>query len=166
MKVRYVSQKDEYNCGPTAIINLIKWQGLSASWKDIPEIRLQMWGNKKREKAMRGLGTPIFILDEFIRNNEHLQNTLVCTKNKPTIKDIKKHLTKNRAILLDFYWSLEEGGHYTLIIGLSGDRFITVNFKKGKTVQKIKMTEMQKLLKIQLKELGLTKSSCMWVFDK
>lgn len=165
-KVRFTAQRDEYNCGPTSLINLFKWQGYSISWKDIPSIRRELWGSHQREKAMRGCGTPTYLMDMFILTDDQTKSTLVTRLNKPTIGQLKKYLKRGKAVIIDFYWPKKDGGHYALIIGHRGDRFITVNLKLGKTVQQIRNSAMKSLLSTEIEELGISKFSCAWVFSK
>ena len=43
---RFCKQRDEYSCGPVAILNLYKWIGVDYKYSDLPWLQLMCGTNK------------------------------------------------------------------------------------------------------------------------
>jgi hypothetical protein len=165
MGIRYVSQKDNFSCGPTAIVNLLKWLGYQASWKTVTTIREDMWGGSKTGKAMRSFGTPTIVFDTFVICDDLFGQLLKTRASKPKVEDLISHLKKGRAVILDHFWPGDTGGHYSLVIGYTKGKFILVNHQEGETISFKTRKYMENLLSCTKDELGAHRFACMWVFE-
>jgi len=111
-KIRYIRQRDQFSCGPVAIINTLKFLGCNITYKDLPLVQ-----NLCKCKSPDGT------------NPENLEKALsmlgICfeRKIKPSLKDIDGHIKSRGAILLNYCISM---GHYSLCVGKSGTNNYTL----------------------------------------
>lgn len=125
--VRFLRQRDQYSCGPIAILNALKWAGLQLTYKDnFKQI-------KKLCKTTASWGTtPENITNVLSKYTEHLNFEI---KALITLKDIERHLKKGGAVILE-YWFKENldiyDGHYVFIFQIFGKDFVVANGIDGK----------------------------------
>lgn len=121
--MRFIKQKDQYSCGPIAIMNALKWAGLHTTYKT------HFYKIKSLCKTTILWGTtPDNMTTTLLKHSKYLSFT---TKSLVTLKEIDKHLNAGGAVILE-YWFKDEGmnlydGHYVFIFRERGYDFIAVN---------------------------------------
>ena len=128
--VRYVRQSDKYSCGPTAIINAIKWAGYSYPSRD------NLMFVARACSSSYEFGTEEADLERVLRQ-------LTCgflrvrKRCRPTIDELARHVAKPdcAAIVLYYHSSDPSGpGHYTLMTDADAGHVILVNDTTHETV--------------------------------
>ena len=109
VKPRYISQKDNYSCGPVAFINLMKWSGENVTYKDINFYKEFLMCDKSG--TFRGVFS-VAIESLYNLNVKHVSN--------PRSKDIDGCLDKGGSVVLvySFYDEDEEdceAGHFMFV---------------------------------------------------
>lgn len=127
--MRYIRQPDSYSCGPTAILNAMKWAGIDATSQYLPYLQFscrtidletpadpESHGTLSSDfdRVLRYVGTGAF----------HVRR-----KKNPTASEMKRHLEKGNAIALAYYWEdeTEKGEHFCFIAGLERGLFVCIN---------------------------------------
>ena len=108
---RYVKQTNNYNCGPTAIYNLLLW-GDSVNWKNNYR-QLNQICNPVPE-----FGTGYLSMNFTIRRAiEDTPVKLVNIKIQPKYQEVKDHLYNGGSVIINFHWRKDEknGEHYVFI---------------------------------------------------
>ncbi len=142
---RYAKQRDSYSCGPTALLNALKWAGKDVSCKDMPRLKavchteytpghtLGTWPTKM-SSALRYEGREWF-------SCKHVIN--------PKLRIIDKHLKDDGSIIMSYFWKLSPEykrfwdwgwkyvGHYIFIdhISASGKTFRVINMSSEGSAQ-------------------------------
>ena len=128
-QIKYVKQRDQYTCGPVALLNLDKWRGLSPTYKDLPRY--------KRLCKTDSTGTQPRQFEKVVGKRGR----------KLSYSQIKKH---PGAFILNTKWP-EDGGHYFLVLGWATDGthfgWLCVNYLEGQTYVLISPATMKWLLK-------------------
>lgn len=123
--IRYVKQKDEYNCGPIAIVNVLKWAGLPLTYGSM-HIFNHLMGTSIRKGTRRLEMSKTLKLFKQIINFRH--------KNEPSVEDIRNHLDKGGIAILLIRW-IEDGeswGHYFVVDEvINGGIYSVINFTKS-----------------------------------
>lgn len=113
--MRYVRQPDKYSCGPTAIINAVKWAGK----------KMSLSNHKKLVKECHTtyeMGTHEIDFSASLKKNLKKIASIKFRK-KALYKDVISHLNNDSAIIL-LYWKKMQGytkknqnieAHYTLV---------------------------------------------------
>lgn len=131
-KIRYIKQPDDYGCGPTAILNTLKWAGekvtlkkhyralvIKCRSKDPDGNEFSGTTTRDFQSVLNYVGKKIFDIKFLIQ---------------PKIKRMKKELKLGNAIIL-LHLNPDNTSHYTLIISNEGENFVSVNaFKDSETV--------------------------------
>lgn len=133
---RYARQRDTFSCGPTAIVNAIKWAGYSCPAREFKKIF------KKRTGCTRLRGTDPWILEQTLKRVPELSIQYVL--NVPNLRDIDEELKKGRSVLLRYFHS--HGGHYTLIVGRTKKFYVVVNDSPKKAISYRSRKKMKKLI--------------------
>jgi hypothetical protein len=125
--MRYIKQPDKFSCGPTAILNAMKWAGIDANGRDhIPY--LQFACRTYDLEDMEGQGTFNHDFDRVLRYVGK-GSFAVKRKKNPTLSEMRRHLKAGHAIALAYHW--EDGGqsgeHFCFIAGLWNGLFICIN---------------------------------------
>lgn len=124
--MRYCVQRDNYSCGPVAIINASKWCGVNFTLNDLKAIR------KKCKTDYEGTQD-----DNFEKAIRHYLSDILIIKRRVNFKyrDVKKHLRNGGAVIVSHYEvshtkkTSELDMHYSFWYGLS--RYIIgVNYYK------------------------------------
>lgn len=127
--MRYVIQPDKISCGPTAIINALKWAGVPTSLQDLPKIQFSCKTvNPVDPTNVEAAGTYDHDFDRTLRYAGAPVFT-VKKKSRPSFKSVKDHLAGGGAICIGYWWMEEgeENAHFAFIEGLKGSRWIVVN---------------------------------------
>ncbi len=131
-KVRYAKQRDQYSCGPTAIINVLKWAGVDCSYEKSLKLVQKLCGCVNPPN-----GTGHVDFDKALRI---VADKLGCLKIRrvyyPALWQIEKQLKENGIVVLSYRWHDEEEGsyrHFMLLVEVSesGKSFLTVNNQRG-----------------------------------
>jgi hypothetical protein len=139
--VRYTRQYDKYTCGPTLVLNVMKWAGIQATRKDLKIL-------KRACEAVPLSGTTRSRLEHVLRR------TLVGKAHynkvkKPDLATIRNHLNRGGVVGLQYlfkrtdrrgrdYWN----GHYNLVVHCTrSENFIVVNDNE-KTITTMSVLEL------------------------
>jgi hypothetical protein len=137
---RYVQQRDEFRCGPVAILNALKWSGRSVTAKLIPRLC--------KEVSCSQSGTqPLNFTLGLIRRGK--KSFTVRRDNHPSLANIENRLRNGGAVILVYWYhkekktrkSREFEGHLTLITGVSksGKTFRVVNYFTPKGLHRVRI---------------------------
>lgn len=156
--VRFLRQKDQYSCGPVAVINALKWAGLPLTYKsDFKEI-------KTRCKTTADWGTTPHNISKVLSQYDELSFEI---KQLITLKDIEEHLLSGGAVILE-YWFKDEtlyDGHYVFIYEREGNDFVVVNhMSDGSAVQVCSRQNLKSMLRC--KKYRYTGSPSAWLIRK
>ncbi|MFA5024169.1 MAG: C39 family peptidase [Patescibacteria group bacterium] len=134
-KIRYIRQRDEYSCGPVAIVNALKFIGINATHDSVCYVSMLC-------NCCRETGTEPEDIERAFKALE------VKFKRKifPTLKEIDDHIDNGGALLLDYFWSPEDG-HYTLCIGRTPKYYVFVNDEDDKTIARRKRNTLRNTMK-------------------
>lgn len=108
---RWVSQTDDFRCGPIGIINALKWAGIKISWggncKTLTDLTKCTWPDGAQpddiNRALRTLGAPAF--------------TVRYRNGAPKLPMVRAAIKSGCAILIGFQWPWA-GGHYALLVDI------------------------------------------------
>lgn len=136
---RYVKQPNQYSCGPTAILNALKWAGLDVTLQHHPLLEFSCRAEDSDDDEF---GILDHDFDRVLRWAG--KNVFTVRRSKtPTLEVIREHLKNGGSVCLGYSWTEELGGHYAFIAGLDRGLFMVINdhiFDKkrrtAKTIQK------------------------------
>ena len=136
---RYAKQRDRFSCGPTAVINAMKWSGYQISYRE------------ELEKYVHRYGClyPEGVHPEILAGRMDAMQELDIRReiNKPKLSDLNRELRKGRALIL-CHPHAYRGGHYILCIGETKHFYKVVNRGSSrKTVSYISKKVMRKMLR-------------------
>ncbi len=137
--IRYIKQPDNVGCGPTAILNTMKWAGMPYTIvKDYYRLFLECRSDD---------GTLPTLFDYALR--EESRGILsVKKKHKPTAHQIKSWLEHPKQSVVILYWhKTHDGGHYALVTEKVDERYIIVNDIKTKEI--INLDKIEKKIKVR-----------------
>ena len=134
--MRPVRQRNRYSCGPTAIVNVRKWLGKSASYEDIKKV-------SKKTKTARS-GTDV---SEFHTELKRCAGQ-VKKRIQPSISEVNAQLKKGNLVVLFYGWTNKnvEGAHFGVFFKKTKKRYFGWNISRTKTVYRIGPTKMKKYL--------------------
>lgn len=154
--MRFIRQRDQYSCGPIAIINALKWAGAYLTYKsDFKKIK-----NLCKTTISWGT-TPENISKVLSVYSEHINFEV---KALITLKIIDKHLKSGGSVILE-YWFNEDGvydGHYVFIFRKDGHDFIAVNNMNGAPAAQPCTRQMLKSM-LRCKKYRHTGSPSAWL---
>lgn len=144
--VRFAMQPDSSGCGPTAILNLMKWVGLRYSLRH--DYRRLFEGCETDSN-----GTTIHKFDRVLKDEvRHLMTSRL--RRRPTLKMIDDWLkVPERAVILLYYYNKHDG-HYTLLTERlkNGKTFVAINDEHQKSVSKLSRENLKKKIRIRRRE--------------
>lgn len=156
-KIRYLKQRDQFRCGPIAIINVLKWAGLPATYKTIDLFSIIMRTNENKGTKRLEITKALKLFDPVIKFKH---------KNKPTSDDIRNHLDSNRIALVLIRWIDEKKkahGHYFVIDRVSNNNFNCINYSEDLlTESPISLDSMDVILHI----IAKGRTSKAWLIEK
>lgn len=117
--MRYCKQRRSYDCGPTAILNIMKWAGMDITLNDIPKLIIDT-------KCVPEFGTNQREMDRVIRSTFKYVRRI----RSPKIEDINQALEARQAIIINS--DTDNGGHYYSIINRSGACYVAINYITSK----------------------------------
>lgn len=117
--MQYVKQRDRFRCGPVALLNALKWQGLRISLtglRDLSELVQCKWKN-----SIKHSGTYLHHFNRVAKQLGYVR--LAC----PSVTKIDRELKAGNIVILlriakDFSW-----GHYSIVIDHKRGRYYGVN---------------------------------------
>jgi len=115
---RYLKQRNDFSCGPTTIINAMRWLGIKTSRNDLRLI------TKECKTSKDGTWPEDFerVLEKYIPRNMYIDDL--------SFMYLNHYLAFNRAVILSYSYTPDDGiedGHYTLCIGNKNEKYIMVN---------------------------------------
>lgn len=117
---RYVRQPEEYACGPTAVLNALKWAGVPATIKYDFGLIADMCEYERGEGSPDGAinQTLRLLLDGWAR---------VRRPRYASTRDIRKHVEKGGACVATIS-DYADMCHVFLVTGFTGKLFVTHNY--------------------------------------
>lgn len=127
---RYLKQRDEFRCGPVAIMNVLKWSGGLLSHDNMRDPLTKMC-----KCTSEGGGTGHGVFDQVLRKfGKRYKSYAVRRVMRPTLAQIEEHLREGGALVLNYCWNYRGGEdrHYSVVVGISdsGRSFRVVNGRK------------------------------------
>jgi hypothetical protein len=148
--IRYCKQRDSYSCAAIAVLNLLKWQDLKFTYRDLPTIRKQL-------KTVPGTGTSLYqIIPFFVKNSYRIKYKFIYSKfttshcKRKQIEISKLYNQINRGLLNNkiYYLSYTQPwSHIYLLIKTDAKYFYAINCYLKETISKIPYQRMYHLLK-------------------
>jgi len=126
----YVKQPNPYSCGPTAILNALKWAGLDVTLQQFPLLEYSCrTSGPDGDKEDDEIGILDHDFDRVLRWSGKRIFKKIKRKKYPTFKEIKKHLQKGGSICLGYYWieGKQSGGHYAFLSGIKNGLIEVIN---------------------------------------
>lgn len=150
---RWVRQKDEYNCGPIAVANALKWAGLPCSWKRDRGKLIKMCDSQV------GIGsTPDSVINTLRATSG--KTLAVDWKTKWTIQELHDHVESRGAVIVVYTpnWRVERAkspddreGHFALLVDVMGDGqgayYKLINACKWETIRWVSRREFRKMFR-------------------
>ena len=150
--MRYTRQRHNFDCGPTAFVNILKWAGIPVSYRKdqdtvhsllecgphTPAWQKRVWG-----KNARG-ARPAWLKVMLMRYSQETERFRVLWEvDNIKINNIRHHLRQGQVVLLTYQWKHKQegkkpryGSHYMLVIGMAGSGFYVVNdARRGPALQ-------------------------------
>lgn len=134
--MRYAKQRTRRTCGPTAIVNLLKWIGYPVSHREL-ESELARWLLMREEG-----GATNFNMNSILKRLEVPYNFNSYWIKQPSLTMLKKYAKFDEfAIILD-YWEKPKRNnpraHYILMTEFGDDQFAVANeFQIGPALQTV-----------------------------
>lgn len=138
---RYIKQKDDFSCGPIALLNVRLWAGQSVSYKqNYKECRVICKCSEEgtqRSHFQRAL-------NHFAPNSYD-----VYTNSYLNIRDLANHIKADGIAVLMHYFPNAWYSHFCLVTGRQGDDWVVINDDVDHFRKVISHLEMKKYMKRQ-----------------
>jgi len=148
---RYIRQRDNYSCGPVALLNALKWAGATkgTSYETVPS-----WRDACRTTRRRGTSfTDLFRAARMLP-------LIGARKARPKVKlaDINAHLRHGGAVILGSVSEPMGGFHWFLVTGkidLAGEpSYRVVNFDRRSTQRLVSVGIVRHGMRLAAKRSG------------
>ncbi len=138
---RYLRQHDKFSCGPTAIMNVLKWLGLKIHYRKEIE-----WFREITRCKEDGIlfGTNFGHMTKALKMFKNLFTTEY--RRDPTVSRIAKHLNAGGVVVLCYRLPKRKVGHYILIVEANGEGFTAVNVEPDRTRTKLSSSDLSHML--------------------
>jgi len=137
---RYIKQRHERSCGPTALMNAVKWAGYSLSYEDYIDYYAKLCDYKKGDD----FGTHWLNLHRAILATPELK--LVALLNRPTLRQLDRFLNKGFSAIVRYKHS--KGGHFAFVPKHTAKFYYMVNGPRSKaTLCRISRKDISKKLR-------------------
>lgn len=154
--MRYAMQNRSYNCGPTVLLNALKWAGYPVSnKKHIKKLEKMVCCNAVTE------GTWCIHVQMGLIELDELD--IVGVLHLPRLKDIDRELDKGRAVVLRYFH--EQCGHFVLITERTKKYYTVINDSRKKAVSRKSRKRMSKMLKKKVIDPGSLRFSVAWSIE-
>lgn len=137
-KYRFTRQLGHYDCGPTAIVNLMKLNGQRIPYKTSHEKLFKALKIKENKGVYPSL-FHTFVTKRRIPKSKFKRYG----KNLP-VKDIEKDIDNGHVIVLAYGRGPSTPGHICLIVGRNNCGLEIVNWDRKKTIQTIGFDRFRK----------------------
>lgn len=142
--MRYCKQRDNFSCGPVAILNALIWSGIKLSYKYTKGI-----GYMCNCEPIQGTH-PILFGQTLQKFEKDFGLFKVKKVYRPKLKQIEKHLKRGEIVIINYKIGINKRNgqwrHYTLVEGINknGTKFNVVNaFGKGPAFQKVSRNQFK-----------------------
>ena len=157
--MRYLSQHDQYSCGPVALMNILRWIGLDIHYRN--EIEWFQEITHCREDGIL-MGTTF---GDMTRALKKFKNLLTYHYLKhPKMLDLILNLALGRVVILSYRIQPKckraIPGHYIVIIEKKGEKYLCLNTFNGKAKRWIPEKEVERFFEIS------RQYPVMWVINK
>jgi hypothetical protein len=148
---RYIRQRNNYSCGPVALLNALKWAGAT---KGTSYEMVSYWCEACR--TTKRMGTSFIDLFRAARTLP----LIGARKARPKVKliDINAHLRHGGAVILGSFSESMNGFHWFLVtekIDLAGEvSYRVVNFDRRSTQRLVSVKMIKKSLRLASKRSG------------
>lgn len=148
--MRYVKQPDSYSCGPTAILNAMKWAGIDATSRNhLPYLQFSCRTiDLETPDDSENHGT---LDSDFDRVLRYVGRGIfrVQKKKRPTVELLRRRLKNGEAIALVYYWEqgAQTGEHFCFIAGLWHGLFVCINDHGAPTIMLRRASTIKEWLK-------------------
>ena len=148
---RYIRQRDNYSCGPVALLNALKWAGATkgTSYDTLPS-----WRNICKTTRRRGTSfTDLF-------HAARMLPLIGARKARPKVKlaDIDAHLRHGGAVILGSFSERMSGFHWFLVTGkvdMAGEpSYTVVNFDRRSTQRLVSAKTVRRSMRLAAKRNG------------
>jgi len=158
--IRYIGQRDEFSCGPLAILNILKWTGYDVTSEYLSDL-------KKYCKTDVG-GTDTRIISNVLKRYSKFEFNCVSFIK---IQDLHDHIKKGGSAIVEISWFDEDKrkieGHFYIIIGIlicdGKILYKTINWEKGCTEKYAERKDIVKEFRRCAKSQDNPKA---WLIDK
>lgn len=155
MMPRYIRQRDNYSCGPVALLNALKWAGRTkgTSYATLPSWR----GTCQTDRRTGTSFTNLFRAARMLP-------VLGAKKAKPTVRlaDIDAHLKRGGAVILGSVSELMSDFHWFLVIGkinMAGEpSYKVVNFDRRATQRLVSAKMIRRGMRLAAARSGYPKA--------
>ncbi len=191
--IRYTKQRDRLSCGPTAILNALKWAGTGATYKEEGRQLIKDCRIHSKDCDLFGIrGVIPFTLDAILERKwicKHL-HVKYCWSG-PTIELLNNHLLSGGAAIIrywlkhhfpligpsaiskDMEWTHHYAqtscGHYVFCPGFCGKKYIIINDVVNndlQTVCHITKRRMHRILCNKGRGFGTVENCIVWLLVK
>lgn len=130
--LRYLSQQDQFCCGPIAIVNAFKWLGFSVTAQHLKELRNVCATNTTVGTTVNGMSKGLNFMCDYMG----LAKSPFVQVKTLTMDWVVEILRDGWVVLINAGWKRSDGevqGHYFLIVGMSHSQrnFYVVNGPEG-----------------------------------
>lgn len=142
-KIRYLRQRTNFDCGPTVIVNSIKWSGGRATWRDLKPLYGPCGITSTHE------GSKSTNIAALLRE----QDTICLSKKKsyPSLETVEEWIDRGHAVLIFYFLdeepderTREEPGHVALCIGKdSQGYFKIINYSSEETISMVSRKQLE-----------------------
>lgn len=154
-KVKYSYQRDEYSCGPTALLNIMRWAGQKITKKYL----MKKCGGRKRVSK---IGTDVCIFNNLLLDLPGIIVPMI--GYKVPLKYLDQHLARGGIVAASYMD--DECGHYALIVGRTKKFYLVANALENCAVSRISRKHMRWLLDGENFVLGVHTRSVQWFILK
>lgn len=137
-KYRFTKQRYKYDCGPTAIVNLMKFSGVKIPYKTSHEELFK----KLKVRESRGVFLPAF--HGYLSKRKIPKAKIVDFAVNTTYKKIESALDRGRAIILAFSRGPKVSGHICLIVGYNRCGLEIVNWGTKDAIETVGFDKFKK----------------------
>jgi hypothetical protein len=120
---RWIRQRNSHSCVPVAILNMLKWAGVSITYKN----NIRFW-KKKVGHTQDGAH-----IRDYSRIFSKIPNVKLKRKTRPSLEGIDRALSEGNAVLLRSAWEMDGNihRHILLITGRTEKSLFLTNTFRG-----------------------------------
>jgi hypothetical protein len=159
--IRYTKQRGKNLCGPTAILNLMKWAGARVSWKKDIELCMSLCNDNVATNGMWS-----WVMDSALKYFPLFKVKKVL--QVPKLKELDEHIDDGRALVMAYLHKggRAQNGHFMLCVGRTKKYYEVVNGKvDGKALSRISRKTMRKRLTTKRVEAGAFFYPVAWAVE-